>query len=153
MNNGKSICFSRIDLCLRVVAKTKTRHFRSAAYRKSISWEVVNYEKVYCYDAGTADDLQLAAAVGGEVTLENDIELNAPLNVQANMTLNLGGYTITTTEKETGRHHYAIDNYATLVIEGEGAINARGIQNFGEMTITDGNVTITVVNQKYFAII
>ena len=95
---------------------------------------------------GNAEEqLRMVAAMGGEVTLTDNVELDAPLNVQANMTLNLGGYTITTTEKETGRHHYAIDNYATLVIEGEGAINARGIQNFGEMTI-NGDITITNVD-------
>ena len=95
---------------------------------------------------GNAEEqLIIAAAMGGSYTLPCNVTLSKPLKVQADMVLNLNGKTITTTEKETGRHHYAIDNYATLVIEGEGAINARGIQNFGEMTI-NGDITITNVD-------
>ncbi len=135
-------------------AKTRTvgsvpvqRNYRTNIYGKLLTSTVdVNVEIKPEYNGAlTADDLQLAAAVGGTVTLEKDIVLDAPLKVQANMVLNLNGKTITTTEKETGRHHYAIDNYATLVIEGEGAINARGIQNFGQMTI-NGDITITNVD-------
>jgi hypothetical protein len=92
-----------------------------------------------------AEQLAYAAMFGGEVTLTEDVVLNAPLEVQANMVLDLNGKTITTTEESAGRHYYAINNNATLVIKGEGAINARGIKNFGTMVV-DGNVTITNID-------
>ena len=41
-----------------------------------------------------ADDLIIAAALGGEVTLTEDVVLNQPLNIQANMVLNMNGHTI-----------------------------------------------------------
>ena len=98
----------------------------------------------------------------GEIVLTNDIEVTetlvfgskpsanpAPTRSEAatlrTYVLDLNGKTIKAPLESEGRHHYAIDNYATLVIEGEGAINARGIQNFGEMTI-NGNVTITNID-------
>ena len=42
-----------------------------------------------------ADELQKAAAFGGEVTLTEDVVLENPLEIQANMVLNLGGKTLT----------------------------------------------------------
>ena len=97
---------------------------------------------------GNAEEqLRMVAAMGGEVTLTDNVELDAPLNVQANMTLNLNGKTITTTLEQEGRHHYAIFNNANLVLEGEGAIEARGIKNFGEMTV-NGNVTIKNIDSN-----
>ena len=97
---------------------------------------------------GNAEEqLRMVAAMGGEVTLTDNVELDAPLNVQANMTLNLNGKTITTTLKQEGRHHYAIFNNANLVLEGEGAIEARGIKNFGEMTV-NGNVAIKNIDSN-----
>lgn len=41
-----------------------------------------------------ADDLIIAAALGGEVTLTEDVVLTQPLNIQANMVLNMNGKTI-----------------------------------------------------------
>lgn len=97
---------------------------------------------------GNAEEqLRMVAAMGGEVTLTDNVELDAPLNVQANMTLNLNGKTITTTLEQEGRHHYAIFNNANLVLEGEGAIEARGIKNFGEMTV-NGNVAIKNIDSN-----
>ncbi len=88
-----------------------------------------------------------AVVLSGNVTLNEDLKLNSPLIVPAGevAVLNLNGHNIIATEKQEGRHHYAIDNYGTLTIKGEGAINARGVENFGTMTI-DGNVTITNVD-------
>ena len=97
---------------------------------------------------GNAEEqLRMVAAMGGEVTLTDNVELDAPLNVQANMTLNLNGKTITTTLEQEGHHHYAIFNNANLVLEGEGAIEARGIKNFGEMTV-NGNVAIKNIDSN-----
>ena len=104
------------------------------------------YDNDINYPNGSAQELELAAKMGGSVTLTENVELTAPLEVVADMVLDLNGYTITTTEKEVGRHHYAINNRATMILKGEsGSIKARGIQNFGTMTI-DGDITITNVD-------
>ena len=94
----------------------------------------------------------------GEIVLTNDIEVTktlvfgskpsanpAPTRSEAatlrTYVLDLNGKTLETGLEREGRHHYAIDNYANLVIEGDGAINARGIKNYGELTV-NGNVTV-----------
>ena len=116
--------------------------------------------KVYV-EVGTAEELQNAINEGVEnITLTEDIELTKTLVFreipgtnpiarasvnETSFVLDLGGKTITTELQSEGRHYYAIDNYANLTIVGEGAINARGIQNFGTMTI-DGDITITNVD-------
>ena len=89
--------------------------------------------------------LFLAAVLGGEVTLTEDVVLTQPLKVESKMTLNLNGHNITTTEQTAGRHYYAINNYGNLTITGSGNIDARGIKNFGEMVV-DGNLTITNID-------
>ena len=93
------------------------------------------------------NELIMAAAFGGDVTLTEDVVLTNPLRVseEARMTLDLNGHTITADLKQDGRHHYAIDNYGTLTLKGEGAIIARGVENFGTMTI-DGDITITNID-------
>ena len=104
------------------------------------------YEDDENYLYGSAQELQLAAKMGGTVILTDDVELTAPLEVSADMVLDLNGKTITTTLERDGRHHYAINNRATMILKGEsGSIEARGIQNFGTMTI-DGDITITNVD-------
>lgn len=98
-------------------------------------------------EVATADALKAAIAEGKSVKLAADITLAEPLQItkNANAIVDLNGKTITAALKQEGRHHYAIDNYGTLTLAGEGAINARGIENFGTMTI-NGNITITNVD-------
>lgn len=98
-------------------------------------------------EVATADALKAAIAAGENVKLTADITLAEPLQItkNANAIVDLNGKTITAALKQEGRHHYAIDNYGTLTLAGEGAINARGIENFGTMTI-NGNITITNVD-------
>ena len=98
-------------------------------------------------EVDTADALKAAIAAGENVRLTADITLAEPLQItkNANAIVDLNGKTITAALKQEGRHHYAIDNYGTLTLAGEGAINARGIENFGTMTI-NGNITITNVD-------
>lgn len=104
------------------------------------------YEDDENYLYGSAQELELAAKMGGTVILTDDVELKTSLEVEADMVLDLNGYKITTTLENPGRHHYAINNHGTMIVKGEsGSINARGIQNFGTMTI-DGNITITNVD-------
>lgn len=104
------------------------------------------YDNDINYLNGSAQELELAAKMGGTVILTDDVELTAPLKVVSNMVLDLNGHTITTTEEEAGRHHYAINNHGTMILKGaNGRIEARGIKNFGTMTI-DGDITITNVD-------
>ena len=72
------------------------RNYRTNIYGQLLTSNVkVNVEIEPDYDGShAADDLMLAAAVGGEVTLTEDVELGKPLYVQANMVINLNGYTI-----------------------------------------------------------
>ena len=96
-------------------------------------------------EVATADALKAAIAAGENVKLTADIALTEPLQITKNAIVDLNRKTITAALKQEGRHHYAIDNYGTLTLTGEGAINARGIENFGTMTI-NGNITITNVD-------
>ncbi len=93
------------------------------------------------------EKLAYAAMFGGEVTLNEDVALTQPLTIVegAKVVINLNGKTITTNEEQSGRHHYAILNNGTLSLNGNGAINARGIKNFGTMTV-DGDLTIKNVD-------
>jgi hypothetical protein len=87
------------------------------------------------------------AKEGDVINLLRDITLEEGLIIRKdqNLTIDLNGHTINAGLKEEGRHHYAIDNYGTLVIEGTGAINARGIENFGTMTI-NGDIIVTNID-------
>ena len=98
-------------------------------------------------EVATEAELKAAIAAGENVKLMADIALAEPLQItkNANAIVDLNGKTITAALKQEGRHHYAIDNYGTLTLAGKGAINARGIENFGTMTI-NGNITITNVD-------
>ena len=71
------------------------------------------------------DALHLAAAIGGEVTLTENVTLTAPLVVNAEMTINLNGNTI------SGNFHKSV-----------GAI----IKNDGILTITGGTISSTGEN-------
>ncbi|MBR2948184.1 MAG: hypothetical protein IKC17_06325, partial [Bacteroidales bacterium] len=109
----------------------------------------------------TPEELQEAINNGVDnIILEEDINLDGSLifgvpptspigrasaTEVPSFVLDLGGNTITTNLQSEGRHYYAINNYANLTIVGEGAIYARGIQNFGTMTI-DGDISITNID-------
>lgn len=71
------------------------------------------------------DALYLAAAIGGEVTLDEDVVLTSPLEVNSEMTINLNGKTI------SGGFHKSV-----------GAI----IKNNGILTITGGTISSTGEN-------
>ena len=89
----------------------------------------VDYEVTLDKDWGqpelAPDEIYLAAALGGEVTLTEDITLTAPLEVKAEMTLNLNGKTI------SGNFHKSV-----------GAV----IKNNGILTITGGTISSLVNN-------
>ena len=139
-------------------AKTRTvgsvpvqRNHRTNLYGQLLTSDVeINVEILPDYDDPNLPEtdeekLNIAAQLGGTVVLSADVELSAPIEVVAPMTIDLGGHTITTKLEREGRHHYAIENYSILTIKGEGAINARGVKNFKNMTIEEG-VAITNID-------
>ena len=86
-------------------AKTRTvgsvpvqRNYRTNIYGNLLTSDVdinVEIKPDYNEPAYEADELQKAAAFGGEVTLTEDVVLENPLEIQANMVLHLGGKTLT----------------------------------------------------------
>ena len=95
----------------------------------------------------TADITLTGTLTFGEIPVTNPIARASATEVPS-FVLDLGGKTITTgleNVDDPSRHKYAIHNYANLTIIGQGAINARGIKNFGTMTI-DGDITIKNVD-------
>ena len=100
----------------------------------------------------TAEDkLRMAAQVGGEFTLTENITLTQPLEVKANMILDLNDKTIDVEYEEGSqtKHIYAFENYANLTIKGNGIINARGIFNYGVLTLENGTINAIDGNGGY----
>ena len=88
--------------------------------------------------------IYMAAAIGGEFTLTEDITLTEPLVIQSSLVLNLGGHTLKGGKAYaagvTGTEISAItvDKGATLTIEGEGAIEG---SEYG-VYVKNGNVVV-----------
>ena len=131
-------------------AKTRTvgsvpvqRNYRTNIYGNILTSDVdlnVVIKPEYNEPDYEADELQKAAAFGGEVTLTEDVVLESTLLVQANMTINLNGKTISSNiHKSEGA---VIKNNASLTLIG-GTISSLGenggsaVQNNGTMTIND----------------
>ena len=94
-------------------------------------------------DNNLVHELILTAAVGGEITLTEDVVLTQTLNVTADMTINLNGKTISGNwHKDNGA---IIKNNGTLTIVG-GTISSLGenggsaIQNSGTMVVIDATL-------------
>ncbi len=133
---------------------------------------------VQVVSVSTAQDLQEAienipTGSEGNIILEGNIDLgtlfgastlavtktgNASLPIVIpegkTMTLDLNGFTITTPwEAETaGKHYYAFENYGTLNIvdsKVNGKIKARGIFNYGKMTLESGTIEACDGNGGY----
>ena len=107
------------------------------------------------------------AKEGEEITLTGDIDLSElfPVTKAAaalpiviaegkSVVLNLNGYKITTpfVAGSTTNHTYAFENHGVLTIKdtkGEGEIVARGIFNYGKMTLESGTITACDGNGGY----
>ena len=86
------------------VEKTRTvgsvpvqRNHRTNIYGQLLTSDVdvnVKIEPDYDEPSYAADALQLAAAIGGEVTLTEDVVLSEPLKIQSNVVINLNGKTL-----------------------------------------------------------
>ena len=155
-------------------AKTRTvgsvpvqRNYRTNIYGQLLTSDVdinVVIKPEYYEPAHEADALYLAAAVGGEVTLDEDVVLSSALNVQSNMTINLNGHNITIDAAYDSNNYEAssaIVNNAVLTLTGNGEISAtnnytvrnngtmvidgvtikNGVMNFGELTVESGNIS------------
>ncbi|MEE1168934.1 MAG: DUF6562 domain-containing protein [Alistipes sp.] len=116
-----------------------------------------NYPEVY-----TENDLQAVINAAEDnietvIYLGKDIKLTRTLNIplQKVITLDLNGKQVTTTfaEGSTTNHIYAIDNKGTLKIKadknGECKITARGIFNYGTMTLESGIIDACDGNGGY----
>ncbi|MEE1366303.1 MAG: DUF6562 domain-containing protein [Muribaculaceae bacterium] len=128
-------------------AKTRTvgsvpvqRNYRTNIYGQLLTSDVdINVEIVPAYNepAHEAEDLFKAAAFGGEVTLTEDVVLTTPLNVQANMVLNLGGKTL------TGAVNVADDVQVTVnngkIVNTDKTVS--GITSNGDLTLNDVEIT------------
>ena len=105
----------------------------------------------------TLPEAVAAAADGATITLLNNVELSAALEISAKktITLDLNGKKLSTTTKtdDTSRHYYAIDNYGVFTLldssaEQTGEIRARGIENLesGKMVIESGTIVAIDTN-------
>lgn len=74
--------------------------------------------------------------------IRTDVEIESTIEIPEGVSviLNLNDNAIIVPEPVNNRSLYAIDNYGDLTIEG-GTISARGIENFGKMTINDIDLT------------
>ena len=87
------------------------------------------------------ENLLLAAANGGTVTLENDVTLDGTLTVAKAMVLNLNGKTITNKVENTTTDVIVVEKGARLEINGEGVIEAVS-GNDGYAVISEGELVI-----------
>ena len=118
--------------------------------------------KILSYVNNT-DGYKLADAVeatndGDTIALLADITLDATLEIPAekNITLDLAGYVINGAWNGTSttNHIYAINNYGTLTVtdtsaEQNGAINSRGVYNYGTLTLNAGTINAIDGNGGY----
>lgn len=80
----------------------------------------------YNYPKTMEEQLRMAAAIGGEVTLTEDVALSQSLQVQYDMTINLNGKNITVANEsnELGEGDGIIVTGGKLTINGEGTVKA-----------------------------
>lgn len=90
----------------------------------------------------TAEEkLLMAAQMGGEVTLEEDITVSTSIIVTRDFVLNLNGKTITNKVDNTATDVIVVEEGATLTINGEGNVEAVS-GNDGYAVISEGTVII-----------
>lgn len=117
------------------------------------------YNKFLSMSAESAEALVEAVNTienGGIITLSSDIALTSTIDVPETkaFTMNLDGYTLTTPLQEgsTTNHAYAFNNYGEMTItdtKGNGAIVARGIFNYGKITLNSGTICACDANGGY----
>lgn len=93
------------------------------------------------YPDTNLENLYYAAANGGEVTLQDNVTLDATLNVTKPMVLNLNGKTITNKQENTTTDVIVVKPGARLEINGEGTVEAVS-GNDGYAVISEGELVI-----------
>ena len=83
------------------------------------------------------DPIYMAAALGGNVTLTDDVDLTSPLDIKADMTLNLNGKTITGSLNVAAGANVTIENGVVTNVDK----NVSGITSNGILTLNNVNVT------------
>ena len=109
-------------------AKTRTvgsvpvqRNYRTNIYGQLLTSDVdinVVIKPEYEEPAHTADALFLAAAVGGEITLAEDLVLDTPLNIQSSLKINLNGKTISGDVAKSVGHVIFVEEGVSLTLVG-----------------------------------
>ena len=136
------------------IAKNYRTNIIGNLLTSDVSYDIT-FEKEWKEPAKEVHPLYLAAALGGEYILEDNLDLTGetdPLVVTSNLTLNLngknlkGGKVYDTAAGMTGIDIAAIsvDNGATLTIEGEGNIEGSSYGVYaknGTLNIKNGNFT------------
>ena len=115
------------------------RNYRTNIYGELLTSEVgVNVEIKPEYDgAHVAEALFLAAATGGEVTLTEDVVLTTPLEVQANMVLNLANNKLAGSINVADGVELTVNNGT---IENTNKENS-GIESTGKLTLNNVEIT------------
>lgn len=105
------------------------------------------YDDEYDYPSTPLEELLLAASVGGEVTLAEDVVLDEPLVINSDMIINLNGKTISGTSVH---QVHTIVNNANLTIT-DGTVESVG-NNGGSAVMNNGTLTISnaVINGAPF---
>ena len=94
---------------------------------------------------------------GGTITMNKNATLADTWTIPAGkeVTIDLNGYTVSAAlnGESTTNHIYAIHNYGTLTIKGNakgvGAIKARGMYNYGKLTLESGTIDAIDGNGGY----
>lgn len=106
------------------------------------------YDGDYIYPDGSAQELIMAAANGGVITLEEDVVLQEPLYIAAgkSVVINLNGKNIT---PPTGADRtIQVADGAELTINGEGEIGSLAKGNLAEGTVDNGAGAVFVKGGK-----
>ena len=129
-------------------AKTRTvgsapvqRNYRTNIYGNILTSDVdinVEIKPGYNEPSHELDALHKAALEGGEVTLTENVELTAPLEITSDMVINLDGYTISGAYSKSEGH--IIKNNGTLKLVGGtvssiGANGGSAIANYGTLVV------------------
>lgn len=114
-----------------------------------------NYDAEAISTVTTASQLADALSMGGNIILGADITIQESLMVPSGKiaTLDLNGRKLTTSyDASAEKHLYAIENYGSLTIQDRtenGKIAARGIYNYGELTLNSGTIEAIDGNGGY----
>ena len=98
------------------------------------------YDGDIIFPEGQAQELEFAAKFGGTVTLTDNVELTAPLDVAADMILNMNGKTITGALNVAEGVNLTVENGTIEPIEN---LYVNGITSNGNLTLNNVNFTST----------